>query len=244
MMPVYRRRLALCLCLPIIMAGCSRSKTEHSGVVVAEEALRNGSPVLALQIAQNILAKSPDDVPALLIRGDASMQLGKSYDAEAAFLLALRLQPGSARGQMGLGRLRLATDATEAAALFQDAVRQEPRNLIALNNLGIARDLLGQHRQAQESYRGVRAIDPGNAPAQVNLALSLAMSGQAAEALALIAPLANEPASSVKVRHDYAAVLALAGREDEAETILGRDLPPREIRTFINALREHRNHAP
>ena len=240
---LYRRLLPLCLCLFTALIGCSGSQPEHSGVTVAEEAIRNGSPALALQITQGILARSPDDVPALLMQGDAATQMGKINEAEAAFQHALRLKPGSVRGKTGLGRLRLATDAAEAAALFQDVVRQEPRNIVALNNLGIARDLLGQHREAQEAYRQVRAIDPSNRATQVNLALSLAMSGQAAEGLLLIAPLASESSASPKVRHDYAAVLALAGREKEAEQILGRDLSAREIRQMLDALRDQRSQA-
>ncbi len=240
---LHRWHSPLIVCLMAALAGCSGSKPDHSGVVVAEEALRNGSPTLAMQVTQGILARSPDDVPALLMQGDAATQLGKFNDAEAAFLHALRLQPDSIRGKVGLGRLRLSTDATEAASLFQDVVRREPRNLNALNNLGVARDLLGQHRAAQESYRQVRALDPANTAAQVNLALSLAMSGNAADGLLLIAPLANESSASPKVRHDYAAVLAMAGRENEAEQILGHDLSPSQVRQVMDALRDQRNHA-
>lgn len=239
----YRRWLPSCLYLVAALAGCSGQQTQHSGVAVAEEAIRNGSPVLALQITQEILARTPDDVPALLMQGDAATQLGKINEADAAFQHALRLKPGSVRGKTGLGRLRLGTDAAEAAALFQDVVKLEPRNLQALNNLGIARDLLGQHREAQDAYRQVRGLDPTNRAAQVNLALSLSLSGQAAEGLRLIAPLASEASASPKVRHDYAAVLAMAGRETEAEQILGRDLSPREVRQILDALRDHRSQA-
>jgi Flp pilus assembly protein TadD len=207
---------------------------------VAEEALRAGSPALALQAAQGILAQAPDDVPALLIQGDASAQLGKREQAAESFARALRLKSDSVRAKLGLGRLRLYTDANDAAALFEDVVKQEPHNSSALNNLGVARDLLGQHQQAQEAYRQVRAIDPTNTAGQVNMALSLAMSGNGADAVLLIAPLATAPSANPQIRHDYAVVLAMAGRESEARQILARDLPPDQVKQALDTIRQQR----
>ena len=231
----------LALCSIAMLANCSSSPPEPQGMGVAEEALRAGAPALALQVSLGILARAPDDVHALLIQGDAATLLGQSNDAAAAFMHALRLKPDSVRGKLGLGRLRLTTDAAEAAILFQDVVKQEPRNVSALNNLGIARDLLGQHQLAQESYRQVRTIDPANAAGTVNLALSLAMGGNAADGVTLIAPLATAPGAIPRLRHDYAAVLALAGREAEAGQILGHDLSPEQVKQVLDALRQQRS---
>jgi Flp pilus assembly protein TadD len=209
-------------------------------VSVAEQELRSGSPALALQMTQSILQHTPDDVTALLIQGDAAAQLGKAGDANTAFTHALRLQPTSVRGQLGLGRLRLATDPTEAATLFGEVVKREPNNVNAWNNLGIARDLLGQHREAQEAYRRVHALDASNTAGTVNMALSLAMSGDGADGVALIAPLATAPSASAQLRHDYAVVLALAGRETEAGQILAHDLPPDQVKQALDAIRQQR----
>ena len=49
---------------------------------------------------------------------------------------------------------------------------------MALNDLGIARDLQGRHTDAQMAYRQALGISPEMSAAQVNLALSLAMGGQ------------------------------------------------------------------
>ena len=234
-------RTGLCgLVLALVLSGCAGRHSAEPGIQVGEEALRNGSPQIALQVAQGILTRSPSDKQALLIKGDAATQLGQNNDAEAAFLQVLALDPKSVHGKIGLGRLRLGTDAAAAATLFEDVLRQEPANLNALNNFGIARDLLGQHQEAQVAYRKVRSIEPANIAARVNLALSLAMTGNAAEALPLIDPLANDPSASSKVRHDYAAVLAMAGRERDAEAVLGRDMSPPEIKQVLEALREKR----
>ena len=103
----------------------------------------------------------------------------------------------------------------------------------ALNNMGIARDLQGRHLDAQEAYRAALGINPELSAAQVNLALSMAMSGQGARALPIIRPLAEAPGATRKTRHDYAAVLAMSGRKAEAEAILSQDLTPEEVRQAL-----------
>ncbi len=134
------------------------------------------------------------------------------------------------RAKIGLGRLRLGTDPADAERLFLEVLQKEPRETAAMNNLGIARDLQGNHTGAQSAYRQVLGINPEMHASQVNLALSMAMSGQGAQAIPLIQPLASAPGASQKLRHDYAAVLAMAGRRAEAEAILSMDLNAPEVR--------------
>ena len=236
------------LLLLIAMAGCSNRQSEQTerlpGIRVAEEALRSGSPQIALQVAQGLLSRNPTNVPALLAQGDAQTQLSRLDDAGKSFELALKAEPASVHAKIGLGRVRLATNPAEAEDLFLDVLRQEPRNPNAWNNLGIARDLLGRHTEAQEAYREVEPITAEMPAAKVNLALSLAISGDTVAALRIIEPLAAAPDASLKLRHDYAAILALAGRDSEAEDILRKDLSNDEVRQAMDAFRQQRRGAP
>jgi Flp pilus assembly protein TadD len=238
------RTRSLVLLVLIVVAGCSGGGTEQSarqpGLRVAEEALRAGSAQMALQVAQGILSRVPNNVPALLVQGDAQTLLGRSDDAAASFIQALKLEPTSVHAKIGLGRVRLATNPAEAETLFQEVLEQEPRNANALNNLGIARDLLGRHAEAQEAYRRIPAINPDMSAAQVNLALSLAMSGDTAAALRIIEPIATAPDATSKIRHDYAAVLALAGRDSDAEQILRQDMSPEDVGKAMDVYHQQR----
>lgn len=213
--------------LAITLSGCSLfSDTEQptASVNVANAALVGGSPRVALQVAQNVLSKSPDDVPALLVRGDALTQLGSNQDAADAYQHALRIDPKSVRAKLGVARLSLSSDPNQAAKLFREVLTAESSNATALTDLGIALDLLGQHREAQSYYQRVLKDAPDNAAVKVNLALSLAMSGDGTNAVRLIEPLGNNQNAPVKLRHNYAAVLAMAGRRTEAAAILKADL--------------------
>ena len=218
--------------------GSSDTGTGGASIDVAEAALNGGSPRVALQVAQTILERSPDNVDALLVRGDALTQLEQNDNAVAAFQRVLSKDPTSAHGKLGLARIRLTTDPTEAAGLLRDVLRTAPSNVSALTDLGIALDLLGQHAEAQTFYHRVLHDNPNNMPVQVNLALSLAMSGDSAAALRLIEPLARDQSAPMKIRHNYAAILTMAGRRAEAAAILKPDLSPEDTTRALAAYKQ------
>jgi len=224
----------------VLLAGCGRTASDLSaagepGLNVAAAALRGGSPQIALQVATNILAHNPDNEAALVMQGDALTTLGRTDEAGASYAHALKQNPASADADIGLGRLRLASDPAAAEALFMAALQHDPRNTTALNNLGIARDLQRHHSAAQAAYQQALGIDSRLAAAQVNLALSLAMAGSTGDAVRMMRPMASEPGASRKLRHDFAAVLTMAGDRAEAARILGSDLSPDQVRQAMDA---------
>jgi Flp pilus assembly protein TadD len=218
----------------LLLAACASQAelgigTGQPGVDVAEAALRGGSPQVALQIDNAILAKDPRNVPALLNRGDvltAQQQLDQAADSYSD---ALRFDTNSVPARIGLGRLRLVDNADAAEHLFLEALQRDSRNAVAWNDLGIARDLLGRHEDAQTAYRQAMGIDPTMVGARVNLALSLAMAGRADDAAPMLRPLAGAPTAPRKFRHDLAAVLAMGGERDEAQRILAKDMSPEQV---------------
>jgi Flp pilus assembly protein TadD len=225
----------IALSILILLSACTGGGTPslsggQAGVGVAQAALRGGSPQIALQIAGSILAREPNNDTALIIQGEALTQLGRLDEAAASFSVVLQHDAASVGGHIGLGRVRLASDPASAEGLFLEALQREPHNAVAMNNLGIARDLQGRHADAQSAYRSAMAANPDMTAAQVNLALSLAMGGRSNDAVQLLRPLASDPGASRQVRHDMAAVLTMGGNKAEAEAILSKDLAPQEVR--------------
>ena len=225
------------LALALTLGGCADrlGGEQRPGINVAEAALSGGSPQVALQVANGILERSPDDAEALTVRGDAQTSMGQLDEAAASYERALRRDASSRRALTGLGRVKLASDPAAAEPLFLRVLQSAPRDTTALNNLGIARDLQGNRLGAQDAYRKALGINPELTAAQVNLALSLALSGQSDTALRIIEPRATEPGASRKMRHDYAAILAMSGNRKEAERILSVDLTPAEVRQALDA---------
>jgi Flp pilus assembly protein TadD len=197
--------------------------------------LRGGSPQIALQIVSGILTSHPDDETALVVQGDALTTLGQYDQAELSYSRALLHSPDSVGAKTGLGRLKLTSDPAAAEKLFLDVLSHDPRNTTALNDLGVARDLQGNHVGAQAAYRQALGIDAQLSAAQVNLALSMAMTGNAADAVRMLRPMASNPGASPKLRSDLAAALTMAGQRDEAAHILSADLSPEEVRQALDA---------
>jgi Flp pilus assembly protein TadD len=224
--------VVLCACSPRGVTGVGSGPP---GLDEADTALKGGSPEIALQIANNVLSQNPGNGSALATRGEALTALGRPEEAAIAFSQVPPRDPASVSAQIGLGRIKLASDPVGAEAAFLGALSQDPRNGVALNDLGIARDLQGRHADAQTAYRSALGVDPDMRAAQVNLALSLAMSGQSRDAVQLLRPLASKPDASQQLRHDMAAVLAMSGSKAEAEQILSKDLPPEQVQQAMDA---------
>jgi len=218
----------------LLLAACANGgglgqRDGQPTVDAATAALRDGSPQAALRIDDAILAKDPRNVAALLNRGDAQAALQRSGPAAESYTDALRADPGSVVARIGLGRLRLAASPGAAESLFLEASQRDPRNAVAWNDLGIARDLLGRHQEAQAAYRQAVDLDASMTGAQVNLAMSLAMTGRADGAAPPSRPLASASTAPRAPGHDLAAVSAMGGARSEGQRSLARDLPPDQV---------------
>lgn len=184
---------------------------------------------MALSVTKAILASAPDNADALIHEGDAYYALQRCPAADAAYELALRNDPKATQAETGLGRCLLKTDPRAAELAFTQAIADDPANADALNDLGIARDLQGNFAGAAEPYSRALLADPSMTAAEVNLGLSLALSGHGPEALQYLGPLATSPGATPKIREDYAAALLASGRRAEAQQVLSIDLPPDQV---------------
>jgi Flp pilus assembly protein TadD len=201
---------------------------------VADAAIAGGDPSMALSVSESVLKDNPDNVDALVHEGDAYYALGRCPASEAAYQLALTQNPKSTAAETGLGRCLIKTDPASAEAALEQAVQDDPGNADALNDLGIARDLQGNFAGAVDPYRRALLANPGDEAAEVNLGLSLALSGNGQAALQYLGPLATGPNASAKTREDYAAGLVAIGRIAEAKQVLSVDLPPDQVNAAID----------
>jgi Flp pilus assembly protein TadD len=231
-------RLA-CACLALIssLTACSALKADNgqaeldngSVLNVADAALVGHDPDLALQISQAVLNRNPHDLQALYHEGAAYYATGRCEDAIAAYQLALHYDPTSSEAETGLGRCLLKRNAIEAQNAFTAAITDDPTNAAAYNDLGIALDLRGAYASATAPYEQALKLAPGTSATEVNLGLSLALSGDAEDALEYLGPLAISAQASPRIREDYALALLAAGRTAEAREALAVDIAPEKL---------------
>jgi Flp pilus assembly protein TadD len=216
--PLWIRKMrTIALLFVVLLGACSGPKSQElanrpPSLSVAQSALDGGSPDVALRICSDTARREPRNTAAQICAGNVLAALGRHADAEVAFERALQMAPENDDALMGLGRLRLATDPPGAEALFQHVVEHQAANADAWNDIGIARDLQGHHEDAQVAYGRALGLMPSMSAAEVNMALSMAMSGHADEAVRRLRRLGDDPTASPRVRENLAAALAMVDK--------------------------------
>lgn len=184
---------------------------------------RGESPADALARNMKTLGSSPNSFEALVGAGRASLALGDSQAAAGFFGRAEEVWPTSPLPQAGMGAaLALEGDGNAALQYFASATQRGATQSMIGADRGLAYDLIGQHAQAQADYRAALSGRDGD-EARRRLALSLAISGNKAEALSMLAPLmARGDAAAARTR---AFVLALTGDANGAKSAIEAAMP-------------------
>ena len=169
----------------LAMAGCGSLPTlgkaePDSSLRLATIFMSAGAPDAALRAADEALVRRPRNAEAMVLRADALVALERADEAQQAYMAAIAEDPRAVGPRIALGRMLVRRNPAAAEAMFADVLARQPNNAIALNNIGITRDLQGRHREAQPSYRAARTVDPRMTGASVNLGLSLVLSGDMA----------------------------------------------------------------
>ena len=181
------------------------------------------SPTDALARNVKVLGSKPKDFDALIGAGRAALELGDTMASAGFFGRAEEVWPASPLPQAGMGAaMAMSGEATGALQYFARAVQRGATQSMIGADRGLAYDLLGQHAQAQADYR---AALPGKDvdEARRRLALSLAITGKKADALAMLSPLmARGDAGAARTR---AFVLALSGDVAGARSAIEAAMP-------------------
>ena len=212
-MPGVRIAAALLACA--IAAAPAAAQTSYSPY--AESA--------AAALARNVraLASSPQDFSSLIGAGRAALALGDTQAAAGFFARADEVNPRSPLPQAGMGAVSVANGEPQAALPYFARAQQLGAPLATIGaDRGLAYDLLGQQAQAQADYRAALGGVDGD-EARRRLAMSLAISGNRAEALQTLAPLqARGDAAGARCR---AFVLALTGDSKGAMVAIDAAMP-------------------
>lgn len=195
------------------------------------EAARQGADYAgAIELYRRMLEAGGDPLTAHLGLGDSFLGSGALDDAEKEYSAAAVIAPNRPEAQLGLGRVLLAKHRpAEALAAFDRALKDGNARSAALNGKGLALDFQNHHSEAQEAYRAGLAQAPQDRVLRSNYGLSLALAGDYKGALALLMPLAQDPAATARNRQNLALVLGLNGDTAAARTVAQHDLSPEAV---------------
>jgi Flp pilus assembly protein TadD len=179
----------------------------------------------AVSVFRRAAEMAPQEPAPLIAAGDVLLQMGAINEAIVSYNAAL-VRPGDTQGaQIGLAKAFLKTGKPQLALTpLSKALEESPDDPKLLMLLGVTRDLAGQHGEAQAYYRDGLVRAPGDPALTVNLALSLALSGDYPNAITVLQPLAMVPTSSSQERQTLALIYGLKGNIPEAARLNRIDL--------------------
>ncbi|HEY0203401.1 MAG TPA: tetratricopeptide repeat protein [Acetobacteraceae bacterium] len=208
--------------------------TSARGLRVANAAIVGGLPQAALNATEGVLSRDPSNVAALLTQAEALTAMGQGAAAAEAYRRVLSRDASPTRDQLRTARLAVgradlaAGRGKDAEAIYATLAAANSSDPVGYNGLAVALDQQGRHGEAQAAYRKALAI-ADTAATRSNLGLSLAMSGNVADALAIMRSAAADASTVPRIRHNLAFALELAGQRDEAKRALAVDMPRGEV---------------
>jgi Flp pilus assembly protein TadD len=184
-----------------------------------------GDLAAAVGVYRRAAAIEPRAVAAYVAAGNTLLEMGQFNEAIVTYNSALTQEAHDPEALRGLARAYLMTAKPELAGkplavAFQDT----PDDPKLLQLIGVADDVAGQHEEAQARYRRGLELMPRDPALTLNLALSLALTGNYPEAVAELRPLATAPTSSPRERQTLALIYGLQGDQRAAEQMARRDL--------------------
>ncbi|HTV87448.1 MAG TPA: tetratricopeptide repeat protein, partial [Stellaceae bacterium] len=120
------------------------------------------------------------------------------------------------------------------------AYKETPNDPKLLQLIGVADDFSDEHAEAQARYRRGLELLPHDPGLSLDLALSLALTGDYPEAIAILRPIALAVGASPRERQTLALIYGLEGDRPEAERIGRLDLDAQAVQqnlVFYDSLR-------
>ena len=196
------------------------ARTDPAGSLLRQGQLaeRQGHPQQALELLAAAVRLQPS-WRSLLILANAEYRQGRLDDARRHLSELLRRAPGNLEGLKALAQIELLHDPDRAVLLLRQIAAARP-DADSLTNLGVSLLLRRRYGEAEASFRGALARQPGSPAATLDLADSLLLQGRSAEARALYASLVADadrnPRSDWGSLGTKAQALAHLGQPDPA----------------------------
>jgi Flp pilus assembly protein TadD len=225
--------------LAISLGGCQTALSDITGSIGDKpEASASTDPRRDVQSYRERYRANPKD-PAIAVQyGKALRATGERAQAVAVLEQAAIANPGNKAVLAGYGRA-LADNGNfqQAYDVLSQAHSPEDPDWRILSAQGAVLDQMGRFEEARQYYASALKVVPDEPSVLSNLGLSYMLSKDLAKAEEILRRAHNGHETDSRVRMNLAMVVALEGRQAEAETILKADLPPDEASARVADLK-------
>ncbi|WP_338665300.1 tetratricopeptide repeat protein [Pararoseomonas sp. SCSIO 73927] len=212
-------------------APTSDRSTSRSMLRVGDHMLDSGELSTAETFYRGAAERDPTDPEPRLRLANLRARQGDPDAAMRAYMEAVAADPGNAEARKAAAGLLLRRGDRASAGVALDLLApiagSSGRDARTPRLQGVALDLLGRQAEAAEAYRRGLAVNPNDPALRANLALSLAVAGQADAAMEEAGRAMAAPGSGPAQRGTLVLVLAIAGRDADAQREAAL-LPPGE----------------
>jgi Flp pilus assembly protein TadD len=196
---------------------------------VAQRLSAQGDLRGAIGFYNQVLAASPNNEDALAGLADVLVAAGQPLEATPYYQKLESLKPADMRYAMGYARaLNRAQRPGQALPIIEKAIAANAQGGMAWTEKGLALDLLGRFKEAQQAYGQALKLSPNNPETLQRMAFSFACIEEYRTALNLIGDIANLPGGKEQVRNPLATIYAMSGQSDQAMKIAAMGAPEGE----------------
>lgn len=216
---------------------------DYDGLMrIAAAAHAGGDLASAVAVYRRAASLNTHSVAPFVGLGNALLEMNNVDEAIVAYNSALdRSNQHDPEALRGLARAYLSTGRPELAGHpLALAYKETPNDPKLLQLIGVADDYAGQHEEAQARYRRGLELQPGDTGLSMDLALSLTLTGNYHQAIAVLRPVALDAPSTPQMRQTLALIYGLLGDRVEAGRIARLDLDPQSVQhnlEFYDSLR-------
>jgi len=231
--------MVLCSFIQVSCNRLSRQEGEQDSLIRAGDRVQAaGDSSSAINVYKSALEKNPaNKLPLYLKLGEAYMNAERLDDAKRVYEEALPIDEND-EVKKQLGRLYLSTGQPDSAiSIFEEIIMVHKDDIRALNGIGVAYDLKGDHQTAQSYYHKALQVNEENNDIKSNMGLSLAFEGRYEESLRLLRPIGEALGATSKQRHNLALVYALSGNHSKAQEIYAKDMEAPDFQGNLHAIR-------
>ncbi len=199
----------------------------------------SGDYLTAAKCFRDVLAKFPDELPALTNLAAALIKLDQLDEAEELCLKAISIDESSARAWLNLGLIdKSRSDFIAAAKKFKRAISENQDYAEAYNNYGLVLNEQSDYHAAIEVFRRAIDINPKYAEAYSNLGLAQQNLNQYDNASSSFNMALSINPDSAPVCRNIGSMMMLLGKIDEAEHwfIKAVELAPDDVSVLAAAL--------
>ena len=222
------------LLLILLLSSCANQKFEGESMV--DEALSKKEYSEALDSCHRSLLKDPENPYILIKMASIQRTLGDYVGAEASLLHATTKDTHFV-AHKELIRVYLAQkDTGKAQQLLTPLLEEKPNDPDLLTMMGVLKDSQGLYQEALDFFNRAQEAGADRLSTDNNIALTLAKLGHFDEAISHLQHALPQDNSN-RTAFNLAAVLTMAGRDEEALNLLKARISPFEAERSLEHIK-------